>query len=93
MNLVAHGTEMSDIVMGALDFCQCSPGSMPGLDAILGWGLFQVRKGVFQVLWALLTIKVLDLISSDLRRFVATSFARTFVLKFFLLSSYIHPCY
>lgn len=70
MNLVAHGTEMSDIVMGALDFCQCGPGSMPDLDAILGWGLLcllPVPKGVFEVLWALLTIKLLDLISLDLR--------------------------
>ena len=57
-------------MMGALDLCQCGPGSMPGLDAIFGWGLlclFPVPKGVFQVLWASLTIKVLDLISLDLR--------------------------
>ena len=70
MNLVAHGTEMSDVVMAALDFCHCGPGSMPGFDAILGWGLlclFPVPKGVFQVLWVSLTIKVLDLISTDLR--------------------------
>ena len=66
MNLVAHGTEMSDVVMAALDFCHCGP----GFDAILGWGLlclFSVPKGVFQVLWVSLTIKVLDLISTDLR--------------------------
>jgi len=70
MNLVAYGIEMGDVVMTALDFHQCGPGSIPGLDAILGWGLlglFPARKGVFNVLWALLTIKILDFISSDLR--------------------------
>ena len=53
MNLVAYGIEMGDVVMTALDFHQCGPGSIPGLDAILGWGLlglFPSRKGVFKVL-------------------------------------------
>ena len=70
MNLVAYGIEMGDVVMAALDFCQCGSGSIPGLEAILGWGLpglFPAPKDVFEVLWALLTIKILDFISSDLR--------------------------
>ena len=39
MNLVVYGVEMSDVVMGALNFRQCGRGSIPGLDVILGWGL------------------------------------------------------
>lgn len=69
MNLVAYGIEMSDVVMAALDFCQCGSGSIPGLEAILGWGLlglFPAPKDVFEVFWALLNIKILDFISSDL---------------------------
>ena len=70
MNLVACGIEMSDIVIGALNFCKGGPGSVPGLDAILRWGLldlFPAPKGVFQQFWVPLTIEVMDLISSDLK--------------------------
>ena len=57
MNLVAYGIEISDIVIGALNFCQCGPR--------VGFAGF--IPSVFQVLWAPLTIKILVLISSDLR--------------------------
>jgi len=70
MNLVASGIEMSDIVMEALNFCQGGPGTIPGLNAILQWGLlglFPAPRGVFQQFWVPLTIEIMDLISSDLR--------------------------
>lgn len=57
MNLVAYGIEISDIVIGALNFCQCGPR--------VGFAGF--IPSVFQVLWAPLTIKILVLNSSDLR--------------------------
>lgn len=70
MDLVACGIEMGDIVMGALDFYQGGPGTIPGLNAILWWGfqaLFPAPKGVFQQFWVPLTFEIMDLISPDLR--------------------------
>lgn len=65
MKFFAYGVEVIDVVVRALGYSQCGPGSIRGLDAIFWWGfwgLLSASKGVFQVLWIPLYIKIQYLI-------------------------------
>lgn len=65
MNFFAYGVEVIDVVVRALGYSHCGPGSIRGLDAVLWWGflgLFSASKCVFQVLWIPLYIKIQYLI-------------------------------
>ena len=65
MKFFAYGVEMIDVEVRALGYSHCGPGSICGLDAVLWWGflgLFSASKGIFQVLWVPLYIKIQCLI-------------------------------
>ena len=40
MKFFAYGVEVIDVVVRALGYSHCGPGSIRGLDAVLWWGFF-----------------------------------------------------